>query len=160
MKTLFSASFIFLASNVAAEEPYAPMELTPESNVAACDLQPTDQEKLLAALTFFISRHPNVHPYVIVDGSPSQSETLILDPQRPEAVIAAQPECCWTAYEDPETYKSSELRDRLGENFGGFAYVRLGMWYQSEDASLQKVNSWESYVLDACGRVVFIMSND
>ena len=156
--------FAFLLSGMAdvamAQQDFPPMELSPDVTEPACDPQPPDDEKLLKALAYLISRYPETRPAIEVDGEFSQMDGPPLTIDQPLAVLLAQPKCCWIAYDDRESPRAPYLRDRLGENFGGFAYARIGYRVRSGQYAGQISYRWQSYALNTCGYPVFVMSDD
>lgn len=143
-----------------AKDNYDPLPLAPDTTVAACDPQPSDDEKMLKALAFLISRRGEIRPAIKVDGAFTAMDGPPLTVEHPETALAAQPDCCWIAYDDRESPRAPDLRNRLGNNFGGFAYARIGDRVRSGQYAGQISNTWQSYSLNACGYPAFIMSDD
>jgi hypothetical protein len=100
-----------------------------------------------------------MRPVIAVNGEPTSSDAPPLTVEDPGAVLKAQPNCCWIAYDDREAPIARELKDRLGDNFGGFAYARIGLRVQSGEMAGRVANVWASFVLNACGYPVFKMSD-
>lgn len=144
----------------AAADGYNPLPLAPAATVPACDPQPPDDEKLFKALAFLISTHSEIRPVIEANGDPTSADGPPLTVDDPEAVLVAQPDCCWIAYEDHESHRAPDLREQLGDNFGGFAYARIGDRARSGQYAGRIFYTWQSYALNACGYPVFIMSDD
>lgn len=125
-RTLFAFLLLGMADVAEARRDTHPLPLAPDVTEPACDPQPPDDEKLLKALAYLISRYPETRPAIEVDGEFSQMDGPPLTIDQPLAVLLAQPKCCWIAYDDRESPRAPYLRDRLGDNFGGFAYARIG----------------------------------
>lgn len=160
MRFFLSIAFFIVATAVLAEKDYTRLPLAPETTEVACDPQPPDDEKLLKALSFLISNRVEILPVIEADGKPTSVNGPALTVDDPEAALAAQPDCCWIAYDDRELPHAPDLRDRLGDNFGGFAYARIGYRVRSGELAGQVANVWEFYALNTCGYPVFIMSDD
>jgi hypothetical protein len=136
------------------------LSLAPDKTDPACDPQPSDDEKLWKAMAYLISNTVEVRPVIEINGKLTSRDGLPLTVDNPKAALAAQPDCCWISYDDRESPRARELRDRLGDNFGGFAYARIGYRVRSGELAGQVANVWASYALNACGYPVFVMSDD
>ena len=157
---LSSALTTFVVDFALAQEAYDPLPLAPMTATPACDPQPPDSEKVARALAFLVSRSTPITPVIEVDGNPTSRDVPKLTVARPQEALTAQPKCCWIAYDDRETRDALELKSRLGENFGGFAYVKIGQRDQTATGTGEIYYLWRSFVLDACGGPVVIMSDD
>jgi hypothetical protein len=151
---------MMVANSAVAESDYNPLPLAPESIIAACSSQPPDDEKLLKALAFMISRRSGIVPVIETHGEPTSKDAPLLTVENPGAVLTAQPDCCWIAYEDHESQYAPYYREKLGSNFGGFAYARVGYRVETGELAGQIANVWFSFALNACGYPVYIMSHD
>jgi hypothetical protein len=151
---------MMVANSAVAESDYNPLPLAPESTQSACSSQPPDDEKLLKALAFMISRRSGIVPVIGKYGEPASKDAPLLTVENPGAVLTAQPDCCWIAYEDHESQYAPYYREKLGSNFGGFAYARIGIRSTDGQYKGKIFYHWESYSLNACGYPVYIMSHD
>lgn len=122
-----------------------------------CDPQPSDSQKLSKAVAHYLASNPSLRPFKFIEGELQQVEgELWTDPAE---AISAQPGCCSIAYEDAETFKAPALKEQLGNNFGGFAYVSFD-YVAYHDDRLRIFRSFRSYVLNSCGDPIMTMSED
>ncbi len=120
-----------------------------------CVPQPPDEQKLEAAFAEYLKRH-NPPPYRYEGG-----ELTRLDLERwtnLREFREAQPECCSIAYEDPERFKAPAVKKRLGEDFGGFAFIKVHYLFD-HDPQLS-MTEYNSYAVSSCGDVVQDMTLD
>jgi len=138
------------ATAAGAEKDYTPLPLAPETTEVACDPQPSDDEKLRKAIAFFIKRMSIDPRTPLGDGYYDASIYTSVD-----TALKAQPDCCQLLYKDAELYGSEKLKDRLGENFGGFVRIKFAerMLAGPEIGHIYYANDY--YVLDSCGNPVF-----
>jgi hypothetical protein len=158
MRAMIPLFLVGLAGSATAGDRIDRLSLAPETTDPECDPQPSDDEKLLKALAFLISNRAEIRPAIEVNGELTSSFAPPLTVEDPGAVLEVQPNCCWIAYDVREAPIARELRDRLGDNFGGFAYARIGIRFQSKELAVKVTNVWASFVLNACGYPVFKMS--
>jgi hypothetical protein len=135
----------------AEEIPFAPATTVP-----ACAVQPSEREKILNAIRFNLSRWPAIRPAIEIGGKPSALNGPVLKVENPAALLLAQPRCCQISDEENESWNAPFLRARLGDNFGGFARVRVGSRQFGTESLQPNVGYIGSVlVLDACGNPVY-----
>lgn len=139
-----------IPTTAVTENNNRPIPLAPEVTEPACDPQVSDAEKIRNAIAFSISTSSSSPMAPIGDG---YFDARFLT--TPETALAAQPGCCEIKYVDPELYRSQELKDRLGSNFGGFVFLKFAILVHTGTNAGHTYYSTDYYVLNACGDPVF-----
>lgn len=125
---------------------------------AACSIPPSDDKKLLMSVDFFLKRRPGIQRFRYAGDELHAVGNG--NWRSPEDAVSDQPNCCTIIYEDRETFKASEVKDSMGENFGGFAHISFDYIVAGEDGGPLIVTAFESYALDYCGNPQIIISED
>ena len=133
----------------AADEARRQIPFAHWANEPACDPQPTDAEKIQIAVEFYVSRVSANPKQPFADGVVDMS--FLKDA---ETALATNPDCCQIAYEDSELYVSHEVIERMGQNFGGFVYLKFPLKLLTGPETGHVYYERRLYVVNACGNPV------